>query len=188
MPRAQGTHPGHQDGLYHPGCPQGRVRSGGAYSRHPRQLRTNIPRQSPAAGTGAPGQGEEPALQEKHLCQAEPPDGMERLLVTVPQPCQPPCPHPAPGWVTRASSPGPVLLHILAALLESVQADLSFPWPCSCLAASPCWGSRPVLPPPCCSRLFCHPAAYPRAEPGLEGLWLPISAPGWAGNSEIRSQ
>lgn len=118
MPRAQGTHAGHQHGLHHPGCPQGWAEvwmrlfqmPSAAAQPHPATpdkhswIRLHHRRQSPAAGAGVPGQGsppsragEEPDLQGKHLCQPEPADGVEGLVLIVPQPCQPPCPHPAPG-------------------------------------------------------------------------------------------
>lgn len=83
-----------------------------------------------------------PCRQGKHLCQAEPPDGMERLVSAVPQPCQTPRPHAAPGTDEpkgqRPAHQVYVLLHILAVLPGIPgMADVSFPCPCSCLAASP---------------------------------------------------
>lgn len=187
--------------------PRGGLRSGRGYSRHPRQqpsltrqLRTNIPghgsaarRQGPAAGAGAPGQGsrpsragEEPALQGKHLCQAEPPDGMEGLVLTVPQPCQPPCPHPAPRDVSQLTRscpaphpgsaagicPGGSVLPVALLLSGSISLPGTVSSPASSLLLLP-------LPPT---------RAWPRNEACWEGLWPSSSGPGRAENLEILGQ
>lgn len=207
MPRARGTHPGYQEGLHHPGCPQGWAEvwtrlfqtPSAAAQPHPatpdKHSRTRLRRrrQGPAAGAGAPGQGsrpsragEEPALQGKHLCQAEPPDGMEGLVLTVPQPCQPPCPHPAPRDVSQLTRscpaphpgsaagicPGGSVLPVALLLPGSISLPGTVSSPASSL----------LLPPLLPTR------AWPWNEACWEGLWPSSSGPGRAENLEILGQ